>query len=1855
MPKTLANNRANYLSLPGLVDKHEYWLNQSLNSNDSPEFLNMTITGNAIIQGDLTVNGATTVISTDILEIKDNLIQINSTETSAGVSSGIAGIEIKRGTLGSYHSIFRESDDTFRVGEANFTQAVATREDSPMSNGVMIFNQAASRLDATNTIPITMNFTSNEASTTSASGTLRVTGGIGVTGTSNFDSRVYLKGTNYNNYIQTNTSEEFIVNSTSNILLNAANSNYVKVPANVSLSFGGNSHNITGTGTNVNFNSSGQISILGTSVALRSGSPLLFSTNDKITLSTDLTIDAAVSLAVNPVTKFTNTTASTTSANGAIRISGGISLSNTTDAVSFTSGGTFTTAGGLAIAKKLYVGGDSNFTNFISDTGTAKKITLGNGTGSSSICNLSSMGDFTETVATSGSTITRAIFNSFGAGTLSSSNPVTTLTSATVYIEGAPSAGTNQTINNRYALLVETGNNKMNGNLNLGSLDVTGNTMVDTITSTSSTTSNFTVSSVTKQESVTTQVFHEINAPTLTAASNFTTPISATLAISGPVAGTNQTITNPTALLVKTGNISVASNSTESINTAGGIVISNTTDATSVTNGGTFTTAGGLAIAKKLFVGGDSSMQNVNAIDITNNKSVSKKMTVNGDLTEAYSEASALIVGGSNFSDSALSGATATATSSLFKSTTFNYTSPVTVAQAATMRISQSPSAGINATFTKSYGLIVDTMSRFNTSEFSGAITAESSLSVTGLSSLAQTSISTNTGQFTIAGSNGISANVNGAVSVQGSGITLDSSAGLTLDGHSSLTLVTTGGSSMSSGTSSSISVASGTLGITAPTTTITSDTINLIGDTVNFGSSISDMVMGGNLTIAGNFTVQGTYTTINSQTVTVNDNVIVVNSMPLGISDGGLLVKRYQTPNDTNTGQIVLDTPTITGAFQSGSATPGTLVLDASSSSSDNEYRGYWIRITSGACNGYIRRLKTYNGTTKTATVYLTADNTDPITDGLDMTTVPSSGDTYELFIGAYSGLFYSETADRWVMGKVPFDNGAGTFPLTTYDDLQINNIILDGDLAFDGKLTLTATDTSALSVSNASGKILNIDTVNSTQTLYNPSNTVGTLVASNYSMKNSGGTEAVYTQLKTELASANTSKLTVNLLNSGTLQSFLEMTGTSITSTKDLVISDITCDSLSTTGSLTADTSTLGNTTTGLLLNSRTATGEPTFTTRSTGTRQVYDTQLSATKVDYAVGVSADSLYFSIPQANAGYFHSWFAGTTEIMALSGAGTLSVADLDISGNITGTWNGSTVAVAYGGTGTTSFTSDAVLLGNGTSAIQSSAMTYASSTLNLPKIVSSDTTDANSVSTGAITTAGGLGIAKSLKVGTTMSINTTVSTSDINLSGNAVISNSTVDASDNGSLSISGGGLPLDTRGSYIKMYGNEVNGNLVISAGNVSSTGTIDLMTGGSTAVSVNYNGSLVVNSALDATNTVGSIVTAGGISVAKKVYVGTDLTVIGSSSLGNITGTYQGNTISVAYGGTGASTFTSSGILIGNGSSAIQTNSNLTFASNLLTTTKISLIDATQSSSVSTGTLITAGGIGIAKNCYIGGNTVTSGNLSVGTTANSSEITVVSGGNIGVDTNLSSDTGYLSVSGSGSQSTSRGANIKLYGVDNANTGKLLLSAGNVAGGSIDLVTGSASALEINYSGIASFKNTTATSSSTSGAVTIAGGLGIAKTTDAISDTNGGALTVAGGVGIAKNCYIGGNLVVTGSISGGATISNPTLTTSSLTLISSVAQYSSTLVSTGSLRTLTIVLVAATTAAGDAHFEFVLPGVTSLSAYSVVASVSGYFSDFAIQNIITREIASTNRVRCQFTSAGVGDHVLLVNITYSV
>ena len=99
------------------------------------------------IVGDLTVNGTTTTIDTTTVNIEDNLIQINSNQTGTPSTNLIGGIDVNRGDETDYRFIFAELTDTFRIGMNGSEQAVATREDSPVSEAVPFWNDTAKRLD----------------------------------------------------------------------------------------------------------------------------------------------------------------------------------------------------------------------------------------------------------------------------------------------------------------------------------------------------------------------------------------------------------------------------------------------------------------------------------------------------------------------------------------------------------------------------------------------------------------------------------------------------------------------------------------------------------------------------------------------------------------------------------------------------------------------------------------------------------------------------------------------------------------------------------------------------------------------------------------------------------------------------------------------------------------------------------------------------------------------------------------------------------------------------------------------------------------------------------------------------------------------------------------------------------------------------------------------------------------------------------------------------------------------------------------------------------------------------------------------------------------------------------------------------------------------------------------------------------------------------------------------------------------------------------------------------------------------------------------------------------------------------
>jgi hypothetical protein len=221
--------------------------------------------------------------------------------------------------------------------------------------------------------------------------------------------------------------------------------------------------------------------------------------------------------------------------------------------------------------------------------------------------------------------------------------------------------------------------------------------------------------------------------------------------------------------------------------------------------------------------------------------------------------------------------------------------------------------------------------------------------------------------------------------------------------------------------------------------------------------------------TIVGDLTVSGTTTTINTETLTVEDNIILLNSGPSGTADGGTAVKRFQDHNDGASGDVVggsnpdeLSTAHASDGFIT-SATATTVVFKndgaTEPSSVDDYYNGWWIIITAGTGANQVRRIKDYTGSTRTATIFTTADESSlpqtPAT-GADWTVTPSSTDsTYSLYSCSFILSMYDESANEWIHGCTALDPATSGQPIiSSYIDLHVKNMQIDGDLVVTGSV---------------------------------------------------------------------------------------------------------------------------------------------------------------------------------------------------------------------------------------------------------------------------------------------------------------------------------------------------------------------------------------------------------------------------------------------------------------------------------------------------------------------------------------------------------------------------------------------------------------------------------------------------------------------------------------------------------------------------------------------------------------------------------------------------------------------------------
>jgi hypothetical protein len=108
------------------------------------------------IGGNLSVDGSLYIRSVETIDVSSSFIHLNTGATGVPDSGMQSGIIIDRGSSDPYVFIFDESTQDFRIGisaetstgylDAS-TQAVATREDTPLDTGVAYWNNTENRFD----------------------------------------------------------------------------------------------------------------------------------------------------------------------------------------------------------------------------------------------------------------------------------------------------------------------------------------------------------------------------------------------------------------------------------------------------------------------------------------------------------------------------------------------------------------------------------------------------------------------------------------------------------------------------------------------------------------------------------------------------------------------------------------------------------------------------------------------------------------------------------------------------------------------------------------------------------------------------------------------------------------------------------------------------------------------------------------------------------------------------------------------------------------------------------------------------------------------------------------------------------------------------------------------------------------------------------------------------------------------------------------------------------------------------------------------------------------------------------------------------------------------------------------------------------------------------------------------------------------------------------------------------------------------------------------------------------------------------------------------------------------------------
>ncbi|KAJ3086989.1 hypothetical protein HK102_012046 [Quaeritorhiza haematococci] len=141
-------------TLEGVLYAQQHLVDQPVTTTSDVRFRSCKIDKDVLIEGNLQVTGSTTILDTEMIQFKDQILEINSERRPMSQ----AGLQISRRDAEDYFFVFDEMSRLFKVGTLTNSKSLATVQDHPPALGIAVWDPVNETFNVTNhlTDPVTL-------------------------------------------------------------------------------------------------------------------------------------------------------------------------------------------------------------------------------------------------------------------------------------------------------------------------------------------------------------------------------------------------------------------------------------------------------------------------------------------------------------------------------------------------------------------------------------------------------------------------------------------------------------------------------------------------------------------------------------------------------------------------------------------------------------------------------------------------------------------------------------------------------------------------------------------------------------------------------------------------------------------------------------------------------------------------------------------------------------------------------------------------------------------------------------------------------------------------------------------------------------------------------------------------------------------------------------------------------------------------------------------------------------------------------------------------------------------------------------------------------------------------------------------------------------------------------------------------------------------------------------------------------------------------------------------------------------------------------------------------------------------